>query len=262
MPLVFAGIMPHPPIFIPGVSKQNLTKNTKLKKAVLMLEQDLYSAKPDTIIIISPHGAAVEESFMINHAPVLRLDFSDFGDLETTGEFKNDLSLGYQLREKTESSLPVILSSEDKLDYGTAIPLYYLTAHLKNIGVIPLTYSILDRGAHLALGRAIRQTADKSSKRVAVIASADLSHRLKKNSPDGYAPQGKEYDQLVIDLLGRKKNQEFIELNEDLIKNAGQCGYQGILMLLGAINEINYQAKVIGYDNSLGVGYLVMNFEQ
>lgn len=253
--------MPHPPTLIPGVSKQNLAKNTKLRKAVLKLEQDLYSAKPDTIIVISPHGAKVEEAFVINHAPVLRLDFSDFGDLDTTGEFKNDLALGYQLREKTESSLPVILSSEDKLDYGTAIPLYYLTAHLKNLSVIPLTYSILDRQAHLALGRAIRQTADHSSKRVAIIASADLSRRLKKNSPDGFEPRGKEYDRLVIDLLSQKKNQDFIKLDENLLKAAGQCGYEGILTLLGAVREINYQPKAISYDNSLGVGYLVMNFE-
>ncbi len=261
MPLVFAGLMPHPPTLIPGVSKQNLTKSAKLKKAVLRLEQDLYSAKPDVIIIISPHGAAVDEAFVINHSPVLRLDFSDFGDLDTTAEFKNDLALGYQLREKTESSLPVILSSLDKLDYGCSIPLYYLTAHLKSAGIIPLSYSLTDREAHLSLGQALRQVIDKSSKRVAVIASADLSHRLKKNSPDGYAPEGKEYDRLLVEYLSQKKNQELIQMDQNLIVAAGQCGYEGLLILLGAIGEINYQPKIIGYDNSLGVGYLVMNFE-
>ncbi|MFA6304707.1 MAG: AmmeMemoRadiSam system protein B [Patescibacteria group bacterium] len=269
MPLVFAAITPHPPVLIPALSKDKLSQNIsgtvkscpKTKKAFLLLEQELYASKPDTLIIISPHGPMMKDAFVINHSPVLKTDFSEFGDLDTKAEYKNDLALGYQLKESLESSMPLVLNSEEKIDYGSGIPLWYLTSHLKNLLVIPMSFSLLSRDNHLSLGRAIRKIAETSSKRIAIIASADLSHRLKKSSPDGYSPEGKIFDQKVVNCLKEKNIESFKELSSELLESSGQCGYQSILVLLGALEEINFKTNILSYDDSVGVGYLVANLE-
>ena len=259
MPLVFASICPHPPILIPSVGQDNLKKIKQTQEAMERLEQDFYATKPETVIIISPHGKLMDEAFTINHSPVLYGDFDDFGDLETKLQFKNDLGLSYQIREQVETKLPVVLTTEEKLDHGVLIPLYYLTHHLKDIKVIPIGYSMKDKKSHFELGQQIRKVLDRTNKRVAVIASGDLSHRLNEESPAGYSPEGKKFDQEIVDLIKEKKTDKFLTLDEGLIKEAGECGYRSILILLGIMSEINYRPEIYSYEGPLGIGYLVAN---
>ena len=64
--LVFASIVPHPPLLIPNIGKEEIAKVEKTKQALKQLEQDLYLAKPDIIITISPHGSLFSDAFSIN----------------------------------------------------------------------------------------------------------------------------------------------------------------------------------------------------
>ncbi len=260
MPLIFGAICPHPPILIPTIGQDNLKQISKTKEALEELENSLYSKKPDTIIIVSPHGNLTSEAFTINHSPVLKGGFKDFGDLETTLEFKNDLGLGYQLRERLETKMPVVLTTEDELDHGSTVPLYYLTQHLKEVKVIPIGYSLQSFKDHLDFGHQIRKQLDKTTKRVAIIASGDLSHRLTKDAPAGYSAKGKEFDDKLIEFLKNKKTEDILKLDKKLIEEAGECGLRSILILLGAFSEINYQPEVLSYESPFGVGYLTANF--
>jgi len=63
MSLVFAGIVPHPPLLIPNVGRQAGLKAKKTKQALEKLEEDLYVSKPELILIISPHGDVFPDSF-------------------------------------------------------------------------------------------------------------------------------------------------------------------------------------------------------
>ncbi|MCX6785603.1 MAG: AmmeMemoRadiSam system protein B [Candidatus Komeilibacteria bacterium] len=260
MPIVFAALCPHPPLLIPAIGKENLAKLQKTRIAMEKLEEDFYHSKPETVIVISPHGDLMAKAFTINHAPVLKADFADFGDLATTLEFKNDLGLSYRIREKTETKLPLILTTSAKLDHGSSVPLYYLTQHLKDLKVIPLGYSLLSRAVHFSLGAYIRSVLNQTNKRVAIIASGDLSHRLTVDSPAGYSSAGQEFDQKLIGLLADKKIKEILKIKKPLIKEAGECGYRSLLILLGALAEINFKTEILSYEGPFGVGYLVANF--
>jgi len=66
MPLVFAAIVPHPPVAIPSVGKDQAKQIEKTVVALEKLEKDLYAAKPDIVIIISPHGEVNPEAFTVN----------------------------------------------------------------------------------------------------------------------------------------------------------------------------------------------------
>ena len=56
MSIVFAAITPHAPVLIPEIGKENLKKLTKTEAALKKLEQELYAAKPESLVVISPHG--------------------------------------------------------------------------------------------------------------------------------------------------------------------------------------------------------------
>ena len=54
MPLVFAGITPHPPLLIPMIGKNQIKKIAKTQAALRQMEAELYATRPQIIIIISP----------------------------------------------------------------------------------------------------------------------------------------------------------------------------------------------------------------
>ncbi len=259
MPLVFSAICPHPPLLIPNIGRDNLIKLKKTRLAVENLVQDFYAAKPETVIIISPHGQLLEHAFTINHSPVLQGNFTDFGDLETKVELKNDLGLAYKIKEAVETKLPLVLTTPPFLDHGAAIPLFYLTKPLKNLAAIPVGYSLLSPEEHFALGKFIRKVVDQSSKRVALIASADLSHRLSSAAPEGYHESGEKFDRLIMEYLKNKQLDKLLKLDEKLVTESGECGYRSMLILLGAVAEINFTPQFLSYEAPFGVGYLTAN---
>ena len=73
--LSFACFVPHSPILIPEVGKENLDKLKDTVQAYKNLEHDLYASKPDIIIVISPHAnRQAGEFFTINQQPKLNLN--------------------------------------------------------------------------------------------------------------------------------------------------------------------------------------------
>ena len=64
-----------------------------------------------------------------------------------------------------------------------------------------LGYSFLSNEDHLDFGASIRNAVDKLGRPVAVVASGDLSHRLKPNAPAGYNPAAHLFDEQVVESL-------------------------------------------------------------
>lgn len=259
MPLVFGAIVSHPPIAIPTIGQANLRYVRKTKKSLERLAADLYQSQPETIIMISPHGQLMDDCLIINHHPNPKGDFEKFGDFNTKLDFNNDLGFAYQIKEKLETKLPIILTTDEKLDYGVTVPLFYLAKNLKQVKVIPIGYYPNSRKINFEFGQELIKIINRSPKRIALIASADLSHCLSRKAPAKYSPLGKVFDQQMLELLQQKKHQEILNLDDELIKSASECGYNSIVMLLGAYDRLNYDFELYSYESSLGVGHLVAN---
>lgn len=260
MSLVFASLCPHPPIIIPNVGQENISSVEKTIKGMEKLEKKFFQAKPETAIIISPHGIIYPDAFSLNFSEIYVGNFHQFGDFITNLEFKPDLELLHHLKEKIEEKLPIVLVSEKNLDHGSLVPLYYLTKNLKP-NIIPIGYSFLDFEKHLEFGKILKEEIFASKKRIAVIASGDLSHRVTLEAPAGYSPKGEIFDKKLITLLKNKDLKGILEMDKDLIEEAGECGLRSFLILLGILSETNYQPEFYSYEAPFGVGYLVMNFK-
>ncbi len=259
--LVFAAITPHPPLLIPNIGKEETEKVKKTSLALEKLEQDLYLAKPDIIFIISPHGSYFADAFTINAHTNFVSNFKEFGDLKTKKEWSGDLEIiskidyGYN-----KNQTPLRMIGEEILDHGSAVPLFLLTKHLPNVKILPIGYSQLSNKKHLDFGYMLKEIIMNTEKRVAVIASADLSHGLTENSPAGIAPTGKEFDNKLIELLETRNTAGIVNMDEKFVEDAAQCGYRSILILLGVLKNMDYEFKNYSYEFPFGVGYLVGNF--
>jgi len=261
MSLVFSAITPHPPLLIPTIGKDNLAKIQKTKQAMEKLEEDLYLARPDIILMISPHGSYFKDAFTINTNPQYETDLHEFGDLATKIKFKGDMNLSSYIRESSkEQNYPTSMISEGKLDHGASVPLYYLTKHLPNVQILPIGFCDLNYKTHVDFGYMIKEDIAKSNKRVAVIASGDLSHALITDAPAGFNQNGKKFDDKIRELLPAGNVIGMLQMDENFITEAAECGFRSFLILMGILRNVKYEYKEYSYEGPFGVGYLVANF--
>lgn len=261
MSLVFAAISPHPPLLIPAIGKQAAKKIAKTKAALEQMEKDLYISHPEILIIISPHGSYFPDAFTLNASPEYQTDLREFGDLSTRIKFKGEHNLSTMIREGSrQEKIPVSMISEARLDYGAAVPLVYLTKHLKNIKIIQIGFCDLDWKTHVAFGAVIKEQIANSDKRVAVIASGDLSHALVTDAPAGYNPAGPKFDQKIQELLSENNLVGMLQLDKKLVTDASECGFRSFLILMGILHNMHYTYKSYTYEAPFGVGYLTANF--
>ena len=262
MPLLNAAIVSHSPILIPEIGKLNQQILKKTVDAYDELAHELQGNDIETIIIISPHGQIQANCFTINVGPELSIDLSNFGFLGTTRKFNCDLSFVDELKNTDGSEIQ--LTSNPQLDYGSSIPLYLLTTAMPDVKVVSINYaSELSLEEHLALGVRVNEVINNSAKRIAVIASGDLSHKLKKNSPTGYSPKGAKFDNKLIEFLNTAETakENILSMDAKLIQDASECGLKSIIVLLGVLDHKKYEPEVMAYQTDFGIGYLTMNFK-
>jgi AmmeMemoRadiSam system protein A len=149
-----------------------------------------------------------------------------------------------------------------KLDHGILVPLSYLEkAGLRNQAVVAISVGLLDPLDLYRFGKLIQETAANLHRRVAVVASGDMSHRLKEEGPYHYHPDASRFDHLVQDLLAKADVEGLLQIPADLREHAGECGYPSISIMLGTLDGYEIQSKVFGYEGPFGVGYLTVGLQ-
>ncbi len=261
--IVFSAITPHPPILIPDIGKDNVRFVKKTTASMERLAQELYATKPDAIVVISPHGQMHTDAFSLNMSNEFEVQFKEFGDLHTKFSLKGDIRLIHHYKEILESKHRVVLSNSRDLDHGAGVPLYFLTKALdrKKIRIIPVSYSLLDYENHYKFGIALQQDMLNDTKRIAIIASGDLSHRLTEDAPAGFSHWAKKFDETLIKKISEKDTPGILKFDADFVEEAGECGLRSIIMMLGMLNTITYEPEIYSYEGPFGVGYMVANFK-
>lgn len=263
MPVVFSAITPHPPVLIPEIGKDNLEKLKQTEEAMKKIEQEFYASKPDSVVILSTQENVSSDAFTINLSAEYKADFKDFGDFGLELKFKGDFMSMQKIRASDESneSVAIVLNSEERLEHGFSVPLYFLTRHAKDMPIIPIAYSGLDYQAHYDFGKFLYDQLASINKRFAVIASADLSHTLSKDAPGGFNEKGKEFDELIVNSLKKKDFKSIAGIDPQLAAEAQESGLRSIIILLGMLESLQVAPEVISYEGPFGVGYAVCDFK-
>jgi AmmeMemoRadiSam system protein A len=61
----------------------------------------------------------------------------------------------------------------------------------------------------------------------------------------------------VVRAIDENSPDRIIEIDQDLRRTAGECGYRSMLIALGATHELASACEVLNYEAPFGVGYLV-----
>lgn len=257
MSLVFACVSAHTPLLMPTIAKDSIATLEKTRASLQALEQELYLAQPETLIVISPHGDALPDALTINFNSKYVSNFEEFGDLVTKSVWKPDTMLIDRIREDMkEKHVPLVMASSERVDYGVAVPLIYLADHLTNVRIVPVITANLDMKTHYEFGKQLKDEIFSTSTRVAVIASVDLSPRVAENSPEGYSPKGVEFDEKVLAVLRDHRPLGILDIDEALAAEAKACGAKALAVLFGMFDDMKFRANVLSYEKPFGVGYL------
>lgn len=268
--IIHGSLCPHPPIAIPEIGKEETRRIKGTQKAFREVGKALARLAPDALIAISPHAPVFRDSIAINQVPVLRGNMGQFGAEEVEFELSNDLDLGRAILNKAaEFGIPVdaldssiLLENRirDILDHGIMVPYYFFREAGLDCPVIPISISFLPLEKMYIFGAALAAAVRESGKKVAILASGDLSHKLLPTAPSGYHPDGKIFDAAIQKAVRTIDPMVLLELTEELIERAGQCGLRPLLMLMGAFDGCSVRSTIHSYEGPFGVGYLTAEF--
>src|SRR6266536_2457672 len=232
--LVFAGIAPHPPIMVPEVGRDAIADVRSSIDAMAALTERVIRSGAETVIVISPHAPLEAHAFVAYDGPELYADFANFRAPAATVQAQLDEKLLSEItRAASDQNLATVRIKGLDLDHGTAVPLYFLQRNGWNGKVVALGYSFLSSEDHLRFGNCIRAAIDKLGRRVAFIASGDLSHRLKRGAPAGYNPDAHLFDEEVVDSIRSCATSRIVTIDQDQRRDAGECGYRSMLVAIG-----------------------------
>ena len=268
--LVGCALFPHPPIMLTevGGAESRLVNGTIA--AAETAAKFLLERNPSTIVVMTPHGPAFRDAVGVNVSPVLKGNLTAFGAAEVSVSFETN-NLLVQNIIKQSQRLGVSLLSLDtelaqqyrfslQLDHGAVIPLSYLYKAGFRGQVVHMSSGFLSYPEMYACGKAVQAAVESTRQKVAIIASGDLSHRLKPGAPAGYDPAGELFDERVVEALQSMDVRSFFNLSEEMVEAGGECGLRPIFFLLGAMDGLEPTSELLSYEGPFGVGYAVATF--
>ena len=255
-------VVPHPPLIVPSIGKG---KELGIKDTVNSYENAMNyvkSLEPETIVIISPHSEGYGDYFEIYDGDKAVGDFRQFGAGNVKFEVSYDREFVRELNKKIEDLPGGTSGKRDKtLDHGVMVPLYFLNKYLSDYKIVRIALSGLSMPLHYKLGMYIKEVAEELNRKVAVIASGDLSHKLADDGPYGYSPEASEYDKRVMNDLEAGNFLNLFEYDEDFLEKAAICGHRGFCILGGCFDKTKLDIERLSYEGPFGVGYGTLIFK-
>lgn len=221
------------------------------------------SLEPETIVLLSPHQILYSDYFHISPGEGAAGDFSQFRASHVQMEVRYDTEFVEQICKLADAAdFPAGTKGERdrRLDHGTMVPLYFVNQHLKDYRLVRIGLSGLPLKKHYQLGQYIQKAARLLNRTTVLIASGDLSHRLKEDGPYGYRKEGPEYDSRIMDVMGKAAFGELFRFSEDFCEKAGECGQRSFTIMAGALDQMKVETEALSYEGVFGVGYGICNY--
>lgn len=261
---IIAGFMvPHPPMIVPAVGRGSEAQVEETARAYEKVAEEIAALCPETIVITSPHsimyadyfhlspGSSASGSFAAFRAP--SVSFDEHYDEELVSEI-------CRLADEEEFPAGTLGERDASLDHGTMVPLWFIRNKYKDGKIVRIGLSGLPLIDHYRLGQLIKQAAENTGRRVVMIASGDLSHKLQEYGPYGYVPEGPEYDERIMDVMGRAAFGELFGFDESFCDRAAECGHRSFVIMAGAFDGTAVTAERLSHQDITGVGYGICTF--
>lgn len=266
MGLLAAYAVPHPPLIVPAVGQGQEAAVTDTTAAYEEVARRVAEADPDIIVIASPHAPLYRDGFFISNAEEETGSMAQFGQPQVTVTTRGDAEFAQAVADRlARRSIPVAgaPAAQTEIDHGAFVPLHFLaqTVDLEEVPVLRVGLSALSPSDHHFLGQSITRAAERLDMRCVLIASGDLSHRLKEDGPYGFNPAGPKFDRAVEGVFARGNLQELFALDPVMCENAAECGLRSFEIMAGALEGLPFRPQLLSYEGPFGVGYAIAAFE-
>jgi AmmeMemoRadiSam system protein A len=216
----------------------------------------LLSYRPDSLVLISPHSPRQPGAFGRWADDRLEGSFEQFGAPQTQVRLPNDRRLANALALETQSRAIVTWAIHNhRLDHGALVPLWLLAEAGWTGPTVIFSLSYSDDSGLINLGEAIAAAANGLHRRIALVASGDMSHRLTTNAPCGFHPQAHQFDEMFIHLVSAGNYRELLQINPDLRELAAEDAVDSTLIAAAAVGWQSDGHRVLSYEGPFGVGY-------
>ena len=256
----WAAFMPHPPILVPQVGKGREKEAAASLEGTRKLQAALYDtlakAMPDVLLVLSPHQPAVPGALFVNSAPAFSGNLARFGAPEAAIEGTCPQAAFNELSAAVKTAgiaLHAAAMPDISADHASIVPLLLIRDVFPEKRLPPILIagpSGLSLEDAENLGKALR--AMNGPRRWALLASGDLSHRLKQDGPYGLHPDGHIFDKALVQSLQTGNPGPVLALSAAQRENAAECGLRPALALLALTHA---PLDVFSYEGPFGVGY-------
>ncbi|WP_246943049.1 extradiol ring-cleavage dioxygenase [Bacillus pinisoli] len=267
-PFVFSCIAPHGGEIIPELQGALPARMKITRDSMITLGEEMKNAKPDTIILLTPHGTKINGQFSIS-ASERMLGIVEENEASFQMEKVVDRELAFLIEGLVkEQQLPVgtinYATSAGPfsclpLDWGAIVPLRFMP----DVPVVIITPSRdISFEAHIEFGKVLRKAVQQSPKRIGLIASCDWAHAHDEEGPYGFHEAAKQLDQEVVTLIIEDKLERMTEFDSTYIENAKPDGIWQTLILAGAIPETERKSEFLSYEAPTYFGLICTAYYQ
>lgn len=270
--LVFACIAPHGGMVIPTIGGAEGRKALATRAAMEELGRRMEAARPETIVLVTPHGVRVDDHFSLVDTGRVAGELGGNGRTASV-EFRvdnalNDAISAAALRAaapvaKVTPGAPGDPNSCLPLDWGAVVPFWFMGRAMtpKPRVVVACPDRRLDWRLFPAFGRAVRHAAEDLSRRIAFIASADLGHAHDPRGPYGFDPAAAEFDAAMVEAVKADDLGRLLSFDRAWVTRAKPDALWQVLNLHGAIAGTSLRGEFLSYEAPTYFGMLCAAYQ-
>ncbi len=263
MPVLASFMVPHPPLIVPKVGRGGEKQVEKTIRSYERVAEEIASLSPETIIITSPHATLYADYFHISPGKHAKGSFAGFRAPGVKFSEDYDEELVDKISEIAYSEdfpCGTLGEEEPELDHGTMVPLWFIRNKYKGGKIVRIGLSGLPLTDHYKLGTILSQAIDALGRKTVIVGSGDLSHKLQDYGPYGFAKEGPQYDERIMDVMGRGAFGELFGFDEAFCDKAAECGHRSFVIMAGAWDGKKVRVEKLSHEDVTGVGYGICTF--
>jgi aromatic ring-opening dioxygenase LigB subunit len=272
--LAWSCIAPHGGELIPELAPSCLPRMAATREAMLELGRRCLAARPDTIVVLTPHGVQSPDSITVSANETAEGTLEGEDGSSVRADYAVDLEIAESILALCADcripAVPIAFADEEyrpipfQLDWGAFIPLWFMGSSWEprpRIVVLCPSRS-LPRPALVEAGHAVARTCEQTERRVALICSADQGHGHDSSGPYGFAPESAEYDAAYVSAVRRNNLAEMLDWESEWIDCAMTDSYWQTLMLHGALAHTPMRPALLSYEAPTYFGMACAAFQR
>lgn len=259
-PITCSALMCHAPIVIPEIGdERDNAKVGETTRAMKAAASRIVAHRPDALVVLSPHARRDPWGWTLADDHAVQGNFAAFGARRVGFRLAAAPDAARQVESTArELGLQCRRRSLGQADHGASVPLYFMVdAGWRGPTLIVSFPYHPEHNESRTMGQALRLAALQREEHWAIIASGDMSHRLRPGAPSGYHPRARDFDFDVAEQVRAGHYQQAVEIDSELRRAAAEDMIDSLEVASSAVAWDARGHRILSYEAPYGVGYLV-----